>query len=185
MSGTMYWKLSIVLLVVLLGPGFCVAQAQSLESVYTDLGKQCRTLEKPTATSLTLLRRCPGVGGYKLLVSWDDERVDVTVVNAAGAESDLGFSEHVTGHFSDPGPRAEWRVKRERGKVVPQALIVRVNAQEDAESSRKITAYLVVSKITKTQTCITDRIMPGVRQNEEARRAADQAINKPCLKSSE
>jgi hypothetical protein len=162
--------------------------APTLTSIYTDLNRQCRTLEKPTATFNGLVRRCPGVAGYKLLVVWGDERVDMFVVTPRGREFDLDFRHFITGTesdpFSDPGTRAEWRVKREHGKVVPVAIVVRVIAQESAPVNT-VTSYLAVSKITKNEICVTDKVLPGPKQNEEARRAADVAVNKPCLKARE
>jgi hypothetical protein len=43
-------------------------------------------------------------------------------------------------------------------------------------------SYLAVAKITATEVCVTEKIAPGPRANEDARRAADAASNKPCLK---
>jgi hypothetical protein len=39
-----------------------------------------------------------------------------------------------------------------------------------------------VAKITPTEICVTDKISPGAKANEDARRAADAASTKPCLK---
>ncbi|HEX2268493.1 MAG TPA: hypothetical protein VHH35_03120, partial [Pyrinomonadaceae bacterium] len=62
------------------------------------------------------------------------------------------------------------------------ALIIRYNANEDPESPNKQSSYLAVTKITASEICVTDKIMPGANANEEARRAADAAATKPCLK---
>jgi hypothetical protein len=43
-------------------------------------------------------------------------------------------------------------------------------------------SYLAVAKITATEICVTERISPGPKANEYARRAADAATSKPCLK---
>jgi hypothetical protein len=42
-----------------------------------------------------------------------------------------------------------------------------------------------VSKITATEICVTDKILPGPKANEDARRAADTAATKPCLKKAQ
>ena len=81
--------------------------------------------------------------------------------------------------MSSLGGKAEWRVTRREGKVLPTALIIRVHANENPETS-KVTSYLAVAKITSREICVTDRIKPGPAANEEARRAADVSANKPC-----
>jgi hypothetical protein len=70
----------------------------------------------------------------------------------------------------------------QNGKLVPVALIVRYNASEDPETPNKTMSYLAVAKITPTTICVTERISPGPKANEDARRAADVASTKPCLK---
>jgi hypothetical protein len=70
----------------------------------------------------------------------------------------------------------------QNGKRFPVALIIRYNASEDPEQPNKLSSYLAVSKITPTEICVTDKILPGPKANEEARRAADAATTKPCLK---
>ena len=42
--------------------------------------------------------------------------------------------------------------------------------------------YLVVTKITSTEICVTEKISSSPTANEDARRAADAASTKPCLK---
>jgi hypothetical protein len=80
------------------------------------------------------------------------------------------------------GPKVEWRLATQNGKAVPVALIIRYNANEDAEAPNKLLSYLAVAKITATEICVTEKIAPGPKANEDARRAADAASSKPCLK---
>ena len=84
----------------------------------------------------------------------------------------------VSSGFSSVGPKVEWRL----AKATPVALIIRYNTSEDAEAPNKNTSYLAVAKITATEICVTDKISPGPTANEDARRAADAASTKPCLK---
>jgi hypothetical protein len=158
---------------------------QPLTSIYIDLHKQCRTLQEPTDTNLTLLWRCAGVADHKLLLEWDDGALTAKIVTPRGRKFDLGMSELFTEHkpYVDLGSKTEWRVKQEHGTVVPVALIVRVDPSIDLFTHEP--SFLAVAKITKQQICITDRIAPGSRENEEARRAADGAAYKPCLKAGE
>jgi hypothetical protein len=58
----------------------------------------------------------------------------------------------------------------------------RSGASEDATQPNKLLSYLVVTKITPTEICVTEKISPGAKANEDARRAADAASTQPCLK---
>ncbi len=157
------------------------AKAQSPESVYTSLSsKVCKTL-KVFKEGEGSVQRCVGIAGYKLLVEEGDLRTTITVVTPNGKKHPLNYWGVVTHAFSTVGEKAEWRVIKIKGKLVPTALIVRVNASEDAENSEKITSYLAVAKITPQKICVTDKINPGATQNEEARSAADSSAKKSCL----
>lgn len=65
---------------------------------------------------------------------------------------------------------------------MPKALIVRVNASENPEKPNVKTSYLAVAKITPQEICVTDKVAPGPKMNEEARMAADSAAARPCRK---
>jgi hypothetical protein len=157
------------------------AKAQSPESVYTSLSsKQCKTL-KLFKEGEGSIQSCAGIAGYKLLVEEGDLRTTITIVAPNGKKHPLDYWHVVTSAFSTVGEKAEWRVIKSKGKLLPTALIVRVNASEDAENSEKITSYLAVAKITPQKMCVTDKINPGATQNEEARRAADASATKACL----
>jgi ribosomal protein S6E (S10) len=156
--------------------------AQAVQSVYTDLSKNCRTLERDEESAGYLLQQCEGVGGYKLLVNSGDDRQGISVVKPDGSKHELLFWQIGGGGFSSVGEKAEWRVKKVRGKLVPVALIVRFNLSTDPSDSSKITSYLTVTKITPQQVCRVGEIKPGPNANEEARRAADSSAAKPCVK---
>lgn len=166
------------LLVLLFPLGLAAA---GLESVYTDLDpKKCKTLsvDKETGDSE---QQCPGVAGYRLKVSDGDLRQSVTVVDPQGKEHPLEYWSVISGGFSTLGPKAEWRVEQQGGKLVPKALIVRVNASENPEDPNKKTSYLAVAKLAPAKTCVTAKIPPGPKMNELAREAADAAQGQPCL----
>jgi hypothetical protein len=171
-------KLFVPAIFVFIGLLYTSVAAQ-VKSVYTDLNKNCRTVEN---SHLDLVKRCHGIAGYDLLVGLYDERFDITVINPARRKFEQKYTSLITSSFSDPGGKAEWRVRDAGGKMVPFALIVRVNAQENADTSTKVTPYIAVSKITGRNVCLTDKIMPGPGQNEKARRAADASATKPCMK---
>ena len=157
-----------------------VAAGQSNKSVYTSLDeKQCRKIKTDAAD---YEGRCRGAAGYTLLVTEGDLRQNVTVVTPAGAKHSLDLWDVVSGGFSSVGPKAEWRMARQNGKAAPVALIIRYNASENPDQPDKLSSYLVVTKVTPTEICVTDKISPGPKANEDARRAADSSSTKPCLK---
>ncbi len=153
--------------------------AQSNRSVYTPIGdKQCRVIKSAERGDEGYEARCRGIRGYTLLLSEGDLRQNITVITPNGAKHSLDLWDVVSGGFSSVGPKAEWRMM----KSVPVALILRYNANEDPEKPDKRTSYLAVAKITPTEICVVDKISPGATANEEARRAADSATIRPCLK---
>lgn len=160
--------------------------AQSKTSVYTDLAaNKCKTLESNPDEGGSYRGECKGVGGYKLEVLEGDIRQSINVVSPSGEKSELNFWTNVSGAFSYVGAKAEWRVAGKGKKAKPYALIVRFNASENTEKPEIATSYLVVTKLTKDTTCITDIVKPAKNQNLTARKSADQSANKPCLDVSE
>jgi hypothetical protein len=159
-------------------------RAQPNRSVYTSLdAKQCRTLKNDTSEAGDYLGRCKGVSGYSLLLAEGDLRQNLTVVTPSGSKHSLELWTVISGGFSSLGSNAEWRVIKHGSKLVPVALIVRFNASEDPGNSSKVSSYLAVTKISKSEICVTHKIGPGPQANEDARRAADAAADKPCLKA--
>jgi hypothetical protein len=171
-----------ILLTLACAVGVASKVPSKLESVYTDLASaKCKTIETADETGNTT-QKCNGVGGYHLLVYDDDSRQSITLVNARGKEYPLNYWSFVTHGFSSVGDKAEWRVSRENGRATPVALIVRVNASENPDNPKQITSYLAVAKISAAETCVTHRIAPGPKANEQARQAADASHSAPCLK---
>jgi hypothetical protein len=118
--------------------------------------------------------RCDGVGGYKLEVYLDDERNSLGVVLPSKKVVGLDFWNHF-GNFSELGDRAEWRIKGKK----PVALIVRLKVSDQGDEKPQ-TSYLIVSKISGTNACVTDIVKPGKNQNAQAQRLANEASTKPC-----
>ena len=151
-------------------------------SVYTSLeAKQCRTIKIETTGAGDYEGRCRGVAGYSLTLLEGDLRQNIIVNTPKGAKHSLELWDVISGGFSSVGPKAEWRMANQNGK--PVALIIRYNASENPDNPDQRTSYLAVAKITHTTICITDKISPSANANIDARRAADNAANKPCLKT--
>ena len=158
-----------------------IVTAQTTQSVYTPLGdKQCRTIKSHEAGDDGFEARCRGAAGYTLLLSEGDLRQNITVITPQRKEQSLELWSVVSSGFSSVGPKVEWRIARQNK---PVALILRYNANEDATQPNKLLSFLVVTKITPTEVCVTERISPSPTANEEARRAADAASTKSCLKN--
>ncbi len=162
---------------------FHAVSETQIASVYTDLsGNGCKLLKMDKETGSSI-RKCPGVGGFHLLVLDDDARASITVVGPNNKEYPLDYWNVITRSFSSVGRKAEWRVLKRQGRVMPVALIVRIHAseQDNLEFPRK-TSYLAVAKITPEQVCVIDKIKAGIDTNERARQVADNSASKECLK---
>ena len=157
----------------------CVASDAQIKSIYTSVGdKSCKTLRTEPGEGTEYEGECPGVGGYKLHLLEGDLRQSIDVITPANKTHQLGFW-YISTAFSYISDRIEWRMK---GKI-PIALIARFNASEDPEDPERRTSYLVVSKITKDEICVTDVLKPSRTQNAEARKAADSAGSRPCRRT--
>ena len=158
------------------------AQNAKIESVYTSLdAKDCKTLESETEGAGWYRGECKGVGGYKLNLTEGDIRQSIDVITPNKKKYELDFIGNISSGFSAVGLKAEWRVTGSGKSVSPVALIVRFNVSENPEDSSKTTSYLIVSKITKGEICITDIVKPMAKQNEKARDLADSSAAKPCF----
>jgi hypothetical protein len=137
-------------------------------------------LEKDAAAAAYRMDQCSGIAGYKVRVTSQDERQGLAIVKPDGSVHELDLGYIGGGGFSYIGPKAEWRVRKQKGKLVPIALIVRFNVSTGGEG--KETSYLAVSKITPKSICFIQAIDPGPDANLKARQAADSAAGKPCYK---
>jgi hypothetical protein len=153
--------------------------AAPMTSVYSSLSG-CKTVKTGRDWSV---QACRGVGGYNLQLEYDDSRESITVFGPDRQAHPLNLWSVVSTGFSSVGQKAEWRMTKKNGKMVPAALIIRFNASENPEDSTKVTSYLVVAKITPGKICVTDKIAPGANANQEARSAADASADKPCLET--
>ena len=165
---------AIIFAVVLLSS----ATNAQIKSVYTSLSdKVCKTIESNPNEGGSYEGLCPGIGGYKLRLYEGDLRQSINVVTPNKKDHPLDFGSNVTSAFSAVGEKAEWRVKG--GK--PVALIVRLNSSGDPVNPDRNVSYLVVAKITGNSACITDIVLPTVKnQNARARELADASATKPC-----
>jgi hypothetical protein len=173
--------LSLMLAAVLGAATISRAASDAIDSIYTSLtAKDCKTLEYSEDEAGWYKGRCLGTAGYRLDLMEGDIRQTLTVIDPDGKAFPLDLWSTVSGGFSALGDKAEWRVKTSGGKTTPFALIVRYNVNEDPERPEKVTSYLVVSKITATDICVTDVVGPIRNANERARVLADEAADRAC-----
>ena len=149
------------------------------KSVYTSTKtSNCRTIRSNPNEGGSYEGECLGTGGYKIRLIEGDIRQTLNIITPAKKKFELNFWSFYGG-FSSIGEKIEWRTKG----GVPVALIARFIVA-NAEDSSKNTSYLMVSKISKTQSCVTDVVLPQANQNEQARKLADAAAEKPCKATS-
>lgn len=146
-----------------------------IKSVYTTTKNElCKNLSSKVDEGGSYEGECPGAGGYKVRLLEGDLRQTINIISPTKKKSELNFWSFYSG-FSSIGEKIEWRVK---GKV-PVAMIARFIVADNEDSTKNI-SYLMISKIGKTESCVVDVILPGAKQNEDARISADAAASKPC-----
>ncbi len=160
------------------------AQEPKITSIYTSLAdKKCKTLESSAEDAGSYRGLCPGTAGFKLELLEGDLRQTINVIAPNRKKFELNLWTNVSSAFSSVGDKAEWRVVTKKGKVTPVALIVRFNASENTEKPDQTTSYLVVSKITASEICVTDIVKNGADANSKARELAEGATKKSCRTS--
>lgn len=148
------------------------------KSVYTSLAAdKCKTTSVDQGMPGNASGRCPGVAGYSLDVYLDDERNSIGIVLPSKKVIGLNLWDHFR-NFSELGETAEWRMKGKK----PVALIVRLRVSDQGDEKAG-TSYLIVSKVSGTNACVTDIVRPGKSQNLTAQRLADKASTRPCKKT--
>ena len=154
-----------------------IAAAQN-KSIYTSTRTgSCRTIESSNEGDGSYEGECTGVGGYKIRLLEGDIRQTLNIITPGRKKFELDFWGFYGG-FSYIGEKIEWRTKA----GVPVALIARFNVAV-SDDTQKSKSYLMVSKIGKTMSCVTDVVDPQANQNEKARTLADAAPGKPCMKA--
>ncbi|MCL4782590.1 MAG: hypothetical protein KJZ70_06105 [Bryobacterales bacterium] len=159
------------------------APKAAIQSVRTPLSPaSCEKKADMSDPDETPYLLCPGAAGYSLIVrKVESGRKSVDVVDAAGQAHPLNFQETITRSMSNLTGEAEWRVASRGGKQVPAALIVHVQARENADDPETVThTYAAVAKLTPDSVCVTDRIPAGTKTEEQILAIADSAASRAC-----
>ncbi|MFM5950378.1 MAG: hypothetical protein ACKOPM_14335 [Novosphingobium sp.] len=147
-------------------------------SRYTSL-KDCKLVDSQEGEDWSV-SRCPGLGGYALVLNYGDARDDLALRKAGRKDLELGLPNLAGGGFNTLGDTIEWRGSAAGGGFVPVALIVRNSAVRGPEQPEQPTSLLVV--VDLAQSCVVAQVKPGASQNERARAMAD-GPRQPCLRS--
>jgi len=150
--------------------------ALSADSLYSDLSdKACKVVHR-SEENYGVEQECPGVLGYKLQKTTEDDRDSLTIIEGHRSQP-LNFYGHITGSLNYLGDKAEWRITD--GK--PIALIVRMTFTNP--ESQKKEQRLIVAKVASSGSCVTQVINASTLAiaNEQAEKAADHAFAEKCL----
>lgn len=162
------------------------AIARAIQSRFTNLGgKSCQTIEEQDAGPF-IEQKCPGVAGYKIFYSSADGRIDITITSPKGTDYETYFAQFVESYTSlEVDYKLEWLLKRQGKELVPIALVVRYNAGDTMETTSKYPLYLMIVKITPTETCAIAIVKANNVTNAKVKQIADVVSSKPCLEPPE
>lgn len=161
----------------------CPPAKAAAVSIFTDLhGKACKTIEFDPQTRVST-RRCTGVGGYSLLVHEANAQTSIDIVTPERTVLPLEYWEVVTPGLSHVGRKAEWRVTVRHGKLVPQALLVRLNTGNDELTGPRLApgAIITAARIAPDGACVVYQGDAGGRNADDKARAAALDPRRKCL----
>lgn len=149
-------------------------------SIVTDLhGKACKLIESGQRGAST--RRCPGAGGFALLVHENEGRSSVDVVAPGKEAYQLDFWNVVAPGLSQVGRKAEWFIG---ARGVPSALLMRLDMVDQSNLYYpKVNTTIAVVRIDADGACVVLTLnASGARAQGDAVAAAHDRSLK-CLGS--
>lgn len=161
----------------------CTVPALAASSVYTELyGKSCKIIERDRGSGATT-RRCQGVGGYSLLVHEANAQTSVDIVTPARKVYPLEYWEVVTPGLSRVGRKAEWQVEKHQGRLVPRALLVRLDTANPAGSGPRIAsgAIITAARIEQDGACVVYQGNAATKTADAKARGAARDRRRKCL----
>jgi len=157
--------------------------AQAATSMYSDLyGKSCKIVEFDKASGATT-RRCAGVAGYSLLVHEANAQTSVDIVTPKRAVYPLQYWEVVTPGLARVGRKAEWRVEQRGARLVPTALLVRLDTGNLLTSGPRVAPgpVLTAARIAADGACVVYQGDATPRTADAAARSAAADRRSKCL----
>ena len=160
------------------------ATKSNVVSVYTSLkASACAEEIAKDDPNDTRYQVCPGAGGYQLQVRpVESGRSSIVVVTPSKKTFPLNFEEVVTRSMDSVDDQVEWRVRTVSGNVAPVALIVSVAVHDWRDPAKVTKSYWVVTKITPSVACVTDRFLKSSKSLGDVQAAADVAVGRACAK---
>lgn len=122
--------------------------------------------------------RCPGEGGYSLVLNYGDARDALDVLQNGSKIAELKLYLRGGGGFNTLGKTIEWRGKMIGDRFEPVILIVRNKVHRQPDRPERTADLLEVFDLKRRCTLASLEPQPG--QNEAARALAD-AGQAPCL----
>jgi hypothetical protein len=156
---------------------------QAASSIYSELyGKSCNLIEVDKGSGAST-RRCSGVGGYSLLVHEAHAQTSVDIVTPGRAVYPLEYWEVVTPGLSRVGRVAEWRVEQRNGRMVPTALLVRLDTSNLGTHGPRVAAgaILTAARIENDGACVVYQGNAAPRSADALARAAAADPRAKCL----
>jgi len=157
--------------------------AAAATSIVTDLyGKACKTVDTDPGSGANT-RLCKGVGGYSLLVHEANAQTSVDIVTPANAVYPLEYWEVVTPGLSSVGRKAEWRVEHRHGKLVPVALLVRLDTANEETSGPRIKSggIITAARIERDGACVVYQGNGALKDADASARGALLERQRKCL----
>lgn len=157
--------------------------AQAATSMYSDLyGKSCKIVELDKASGAST-RRCAGVAGYSLLVHEANAQTSVDIVTPWRAVYPLEYWEVVTPGLARVGRKAEWRVEQRGTRLVPTALLVRLDTGNALTSGPRVAPgpVLTAARIAADGACVVYQGDATPKSADAAARSAAADRRSKCL----
>lgn len=146
-------------------------------SRYTSL-KDCKLVELKVDEDWSV-SRCPGLGGYTLVLNYGDARESLTLLKNGKTHAELRLWLRGGGGFNAIGQTVEWRGAGAGAGFVPHFLILRNIVYRNPEQPERKAELLEVFDLA--QKCSVASIEPQPGQNEAARAIAD-GLPRTCPK---
>jgi hypothetical protein len=157
--------------------------APAATSMYSALyGNSCKIIELDKDSGAHT-RRCAGMGGYSLLVHEAHAQTSVDIVTPARAVYRLDYWEVVTPGLARVGRKAEWRVEQRRGRMVPTALLVRLDTGNPITSGPRVAAGAVITaaRIDTDGACVVYQANAAPKAADALARGAAADPRRKCL----
>lgn len=160
------------------------AGAQAATSQYSDLyGAACKTIDIDHGSGART-RRCTGVAGYRLLVHEANGQTSIDIVTPRGAVYPLEYWDVLAPGVARVGRKAEWRLEARAGRLVPTALLVRLDTAEPAVRGPRFArsgGIITAARIESDGACVVYQGNGAQRSGDTAARTAAAAARYTCL----